>query len=206
MPVLAVPLPTTTISGTWPGSPSKSANSQSALWQENSIPAGWRRRDPVTIDLVKDWHQLMLDGVHLGEPEVAGGFRGSGPREGRLKSHRVTVDGILQAVPPGQIRSRMSIFERRLREKTTALDPFIPAKAPPEQRAGKRPTQHREERTVGGLKLGSLHLAAQHLELVAQDGNLDVLGVLAVEASQQHADEPARHEIEEGQGHQQIIA
>jgi Fic/DOC family len=28
----------------------------------------------------------------------------------------------------------MSIFERRLREKVAALDPFIPAKAPPEQR------------------------------------------------------------------------
>jgi Fic family protein len=98
------------------------------------IVASGRRRDPLTIDLVKDWHQLMLDGIPLAQPEVAGGFRGSGPQEGRLRTYRVTVDGILQAVPPRQVRSKMSIFERRLHEKIAALDPFIPAKAPPEQR------------------------------------------------------------------------
>jgi hypothetical protein len=98
------------------------------------IVASGRRRDPLTIDLVKDWHQLMLGGIPLAQPEVAGGLRGSGPQEGRLRTCRVTVDGILQAVPPGQVRSKMSIFERRLHEKITALDPLIPAKAPPEQR------------------------------------------------------------------------
>jgi hypothetical protein len=49
--------------------------------------------------------------------------------------------------------------------------------------AGKRPAQHRENRTIGRLELGSLDLAAQHVELVAQHGDLDVLGVLAAEAS-----------------------
>ena len=98
------------------------------------IVASGRRRDPVTLDLVKDWHQYMLNGVPLAEPEVAGGFRGSGLQEGQLRTYRVTVDGILEVVPPGQVRSKMSIFERRLREKITALDPFIPAKAPPDQR------------------------------------------------------------------------
>jgi len=48
------------------------------------------------------------------------------------------------------------------------------------------------------MELGSLDLAAQHTELVAQDGDLDVLGALAAEASEQHANEPARHEVEEG--------
>jgi len=43
----------------------------------------------------------------------------------------------------------------------------------------KRTAQHREEGTVGGAELGSLDLAAKHLELVAQDRDLDVLGVLA---------------------------
>jgi hypothetical protein len=38
---------------------------------------------------------------------------------------------------------------------------------------------------------------AQHTELVAQDGDLDVLGVLATEASEQHADESPRHEVDE---------
>ena len=55
------------------------------------------------------------------------------------------------------------------------------------------------------MELGSLDLAAQHTELVAQDGDLDVLGVLAAEASEQYANEPARHEVEEGQGHRPIV-
>jgi hypothetical protein len=50
---------------------------------------------------------------------------------------------------------------------------------------------------IGGLELGSLHLAAQYLELVSWDGDLNVLGVLALEAPEQHAEEPARHEVEE---------
>jgi hypothetical protein len=41
---------------------------------------------------------------------------------------------------------------------------------------------------------------------MAQDRDLDVLGVLAAETSEQHADESARHEVEEGQGHRRIIA
>lgn len=98
------------------------------------VVASGRRRDPVAIDLVKGWHHCMLDGILLVEPEVAGGFRGSGTQAGRLRTYRVTVDGVLQAVPPRQVRSKMSIFERRLRETVTALDPLIPAKAPPDRR------------------------------------------------------------------------
>src|SRR6266516_3989538 len=69
-----------------------------------------------------------------------------------------------------------------------------------------RPAQHREDRTIPGSELGSLDLTAQHLELVAQDGDLDVLGVLAAEAAEQHAGKPTGHEVEEGQGHRRIIA
>jgi hypothetical protein len=71
---------------------------------------------------------------------------------------------------------------------------------------GKRSGEHRQDRTAGGSGLGSLDLAAQHTELAAQDGDLDVLGVLASEASKQHADESACHEVEEGQGRRRIIA
>src|SRR6266540_7427219 len=78
------------------------------------IVASGHRRDPVAINLVKDWHQRMVDGVPLAEPDVAGRFRGSGPQGSRLRTHRVTVDKIREAVPPGQVRSKMSIFERRL--------------------------------------------------------------------------------------------
>jgi len=72
--------------------------------------------------------------------------------------------------------------------------------------AGKRSAQHREHRPIGGPELGSLDLAAQHLELVAQHRDLDVFGVLALEASKQHANKPTGHKVQEGQGHRRIIA
>jgi hypothetical protein len=36
---------------------------------------------------------------------------------------------------------------------------------------------------------------------VAEDGDLDVFGVLALEPPEQEAEESARHEVEEGEGH-----
>jgi hypothetical protein len=71
---------------------------------------------------------------------------------------------------------------------------------------GKRSAQDRENRTIGGSELGSLDLAAQHTELVAQDGDLDILGVLASQAPKQHADELACREVKKGQGHRPIVA
>jgi hypothetical protein len=73
-------------------------------------------------------------------------------------------------------------------------------------RARKHPAQHRENRTIGGSEFRSLHLAAQHAELVAQGGDLDVFGVLAAEASEHHADESARRKVEEGESHRPIVA
>jgi hypothetical protein len=55
------------------------------------------------------------------------------------------------------------------------------------------------------MELGPFDLAAQHSKLVAEHGDLDVFGVLAAEASEQHADKPACHEVEEGQGHRPIV-
>jgi len=71
--------------------------------------------------------------------------------------------------------------------------------------AGKRSAQHREERTIGRAELGPLDLAAQHSKLVTEHGDLDILGTLALEASAEHADKPACHEVEEGQGHWPIV-
>lgn len=97
------------------------------------VVASGRRRDPPTVDLFKDWHRRMLDGVPLVEPAVAGGFRGSGPQGGRLKTCWVAVDQV-EAVRPGRVRSEMSLFGRRMEEQVAALDPLIPAKVPPGQR------------------------------------------------------------------------
>jgi hypothetical protein len=58
---------------------------------------------------------------------------------------------------------------------------------------------------IGESELGPLDLAAQYLELLAEHGDLDVLGVLPSQAPEQHADESAGHEVK-GQGHRRIIA
>jgi hypothetical protein len=97
------------------------------------VVSSGRRRDPPTVDLIQDWHRRMLDGVPLAEPDVAGGLRGSGPRGGRLRTYRVAVDQG-EAVRPGRVRSEMSLYGRRIDEQAAALDPLIPAKAPPGQR------------------------------------------------------------------------
>src|SRR5687768_4577191 len=99
----------------------------------SDVVASGRRRDQPSMDLVRDWHRRMLDRVPLVEPAVAGGFRGSGPQGGELKTYRVAVDQV-EAVRPGRVRSEMSLFERRMGERVAALDPLIPPKAPPERR------------------------------------------------------------------------
>jgi hypothetical protein len=65
-----------------------------------------------------------------------------------------------------------------------------------------RSAQHRQQRTVGGAELGLLDLSTKHVELVAEHGDLDVLGVLASQAPEQSA----CHEVEEGKSHRRIIA
>jgi len=62
----------------------------------------------------------------------------------------------------------------------------------------KRSAQHCEQRPISGAELGPLDLAAQHLKLVTQDRNLDVLGMLGLEATKQEPEESARDEVEEG--------
>ena len=41
---------------------------------------------------------------------------------------------------------------------------------------------------------------------MAEHGDLDVFGVLAAEASEQHADKPPCHEVEEGHSQRPIVA
>jgi len=62
----------------------------------------------------------------------------------------------------------------------------------------------RSERSAG-RNSGRFTWRAQHGELVAEHDDLDILGMLTSQASKQHADEPARHKVEEGRGHRRII-
>jgi hypothetical protein len=58
----------------------------------------------------------------MGSVYAAAGRRSPGPAGIAL--------GILEAVPPGQVRSKMSIFERRLREKVAPPRPVHPCESP----------------------------------------------------------------------------
>jgi fido (protein-threonine AMPylation protein) len=101
----------------------------------DDVLASGRRRDVgATVELMQDWHRRMLRDVPIAQSEVAGGFRGSGPTGSPLRTYRVTVDQVLEAVRPGQVRSQMSLFMRRLKEQTAVLDPRVAPKAPPEGR------------------------------------------------------------------------
>jgi hypothetical protein len=84
------------------------------------------------------------------------------------------------------VGERRAPASRRAMRPLARHQPTVPAQdrvrgdeearpAPARQRAA----QCREDRAVDGAELGSLHLAAQHLELVAEHGDLNVLGVLA---------------------------
>jgi hypothetical protein len=54
-------------------------------------------------------------------------------------------------------------------------------------------------------KRESWRLAAQDLDLVAQHCDLDILGMLAPQASGQGAEEATGDRVEEGQGHRRIV-
>ena len=63
--------------------------------------------------------------------------------------------------------------------------------------AGRR----REQGTISGAKLRPRDLAAQNLELVAQDQQLDVLHVQATTTPNERAEQGPDREVEEGEDH-----
>ena len=65
------------------------------------------------------------------------------------------------------------------------------------QLAGRR----REQGTISGAKLRPRDLAAQDLELVAQDEQLDVLDVQATATPNERAQQRPEREVEEREGH-----
>jgi hypothetical protein len=65
------------------------------------------------------------------------------------------------------------------------------------QVAGRR----REQGTISGATLRPRDLAAQNIELVAQDQQLDVLDVQATTMPNQCAEQSPEPEVEKGQGH-----
>jgi hypothetical protein len=63
--------------------------------------------------------------------------------------------------------------------------------------AGRR----REQGTIRGAKPRTRDLPAQHLKLVAQDQELDVLDIEATATADEHPKQSPKREVEEGEGH-----
>ncbi len=95
------------------------------------IRTSGERRDPVSLNLVKDWHTRMLDGIPVAEPAVAGGFRGSGPPRGTLRTCSVIVGRTrLPGAAAGQVRARTREFARELTQRVAVLDGHVAPKTP----------------------------------------------------------------------------
>jgi hypothetical protein len=61
--------------------------------------------------------------------------------------------------------------------------------------------RRREQRAISGAKLRPRDLAAQNLELVAQDKQLDVLHVQATATPNERPKQGPEPEVEQGEGH-----
>lgn len=98
----------------------------------SEIRASGKRRDSVSLELARDWHERMLDYIPLAESGVAGGFRGSGPLHTELRRCSVIVGRtLLPGVPPEQVDSETRRFAHELSRRVTTLDQQIEPKAPP---------------------------------------------------------------------------
>ena len=63
-----------------------------------------------------------------------------------------------------------------------------------------------KQRAIGALELGPPNLAAQHLELVAEHQQLDVLDIRATAAANKQTEQSPNSEVEEGEEHAAILA
>jgi hypothetical protein len=61
--------------------------------------------------------------------------------------------------------------------------------------------RRREQGTISGAKPRTRDLPAQHLKLVAQDQQLDVLDVEATATADEHPKQSPKREVQEGEGH-----
>jgi Fic family protein len=91
--------------------------------------ASGRRRDPVSLRLVREWHRRTLKGVPLNERNVAGVFRGGGSAKYRLRRYNVIIGGSL-GVDARHVAAQVKQFEEALRDKVNDLDSRIDAGTP----------------------------------------------------------------------------
>lgn len=81
-----------------------------------------------TVDAVRTWHRRSLWGVRLAEPQVAGGFRGEGAPNSRLRTCQNGVRtpvGVIPGAPPAQVRRLIGETFDGLNRRLDELDARI---------------------------------------------------------------------------------
>ena len=119
------------------------------------------------------------------------GFSRASGHEGPHVGRRGRVSALAGRLPPLPAHERPMPAQQRPRADHTRSAPGA------WQLAGRR----REQGPISGAKPRPRDLAGQHLKLVAQDQQLDVLGVQATATRNECAQQGPEREVEEGEGH-----
>lgn len=88
------------------------------------------RRIPPTVDLAREWHRRVFDGVELPVSYYAGEVRDSEPELPELVGYEVRV-GHWPGAPAREVPRELAAFERSMTRAVAILDPEIPAGEPP---------------------------------------------------------------------------
>ena len=86
------------------------------------------RRMP-TIDMARDWHRRIFDGVAPPIPYLAGGVRDSDPNEPELVDYEVGVRGpvgVASGAPAAQVWGQLRTFRSTLRAEVARIDRLHP--------------------------------------------------------------------------------
>jgi fido (protein-threonine AMPylation protein) len=87
-------------------------------------------REPPTVDMAKQLHRDIYQGIPLPVPYYAGEVRDSDPRYPELIGYEVAV-GPLAAVPSADVPAALARFEQSMQRATRALDAALSAGVKP---------------------------------------------------------------------------
>lgn len=88
------------------------------------------RRLAPTVDLAREWHRAVVEGVELPVSYYAGEVRDDDPRYPELVDYEVRV-GRWSGVPAREVPSELAGFERRMARAVELLDRELPVGEPP---------------------------------------------------------------------------
>ena len=80
-----------------------------------------RRRAPLSLSRIKQWHRIMMQGLDVPNPHYVGAFRG----EQNIEHVQVFI-GKHQGTPPYDVAEHLEVFEQTLTGLLAQLDSAIP--------------------------------------------------------------------------------